>query len=75
MNGKRKKPEPEEPASPNEQTITLPNGQVIKVSGNGNGQFQMQQPAQGDRSNQLQQPGEGRQRRKEPVKSGAEPGK
>jgi hypothetical protein len=75
MNGKRKKQEPEEPASPNEQTITLPNGQVIKVSGNGNGQFQMQQPAQGDRSNQLQQPGEGRQRRKEPVKSGAEPGK
>jgi hypothetical protein len=75
MNGKRKKPEPEQPASPNEETITLPNGQVIKVSGKGNGQFQMQQPAQGDRNNQTQQPGEGRQRKKEPAKSAVEPGK
>lgn len=75
MNGKRKKPEPEQPASPTEETITLPNGQVIKVSGNGNGQFQMQQPGPGDRNNQTQQQGEGRQRRKEPAKSGAEPGK
>ena len=38
MNGKRKKEEPED-TNP-ENTITLPNGQVIKVSGNGNPQFQ-----------------------------------
>lgn len=35
LDGKRKKPEPEQPAQPEERTITLPNGQVIKVSGDG----------------------------------------
>lgn len=40
MNGKRKKPEPEQNLQPEEQTITLPNGEVVKISNNG-------QPQQG----------------------------
>jgi HlyD family secretion protein len=46
MDGKRRRAEPEQPAQPEERTITLPNGQVIKVSGDGagQGQFQMQRP-------------------------------
>jgi HlyD family secretion protein len=35
MNGKRKKPEPEQNLQPEEQTITLPNGEVVKISPNG----------------------------------------
>jgi hypothetical protein len=40
MDGKRKKPEPEQNLQPEEQTITLPNGEVVKISANG-------QPQQG----------------------------
>jgi hypothetical protein len=40
MDGKRKKPEPEQNIQPEEQTITLPNGEVVKISTNG-------QPQQG----------------------------
>src|SRR5690606_30174431 len=35
INGKRKKPEPEQNLQPEEQTITLPNGEVVKISPNG----------------------------------------
>ncbi len=46
MDGKRRKPEPKQDEVPTEQTITLPNGQVIKASGNGSPQFQMRNSQQ-----------------------------
>ncbi|MBX2962549.1 MAG: HlyD family efflux transporter periplasmic adaptor subunit [Cyclobacteriaceae bacterium] len=43
MDGKRKKPEPKQDDRPEEKTITLPNGQVIKVSAQ---RDQVQMPTQ-----------------------------
>jgi HlyD family secretion protein len=47
MDGKRKKPEEKENSSPEEKTITLPDGQVIKVSADGTDKAQ--QGRQGQR--------------------------
>jgi HlyD family secretion protein len=49
MDGKRRKPEAQQPESPTEQTITLPNGQVIKVSNDNPG---VSTPQQGQREGQ-----------------------
>jgi HlyD family secretion protein len=77
MNGKRRKPEPKQMELPAEQTITLPNGQVIKVSGGGQGQFQMQGSSQGNTPVQQGtrgQRGEGQQRpRQQETKPAAQP--
>jgi hypothetical protein len=75
MNGKRKKPEPQQPELPLEQTITLPNGQVIKVSGNNSGQFGApsvnQQGRGGMQQDGQQRPrGDGQQR---PRQQGSQP--
>ncbi len=55
MAGKRKKPEAEENKSPAEQTITLPNGQVIKVSGDA-----IQEKPQNGQRKEGQRSGDGR---------------
>ncbi|MBX2967097.1 MAG: HlyD family efflux transporter periplasmic adaptor subunit [Cyclobacteriaceae bacterium] len=47
MDGKRRKPEPKQNEVPEEQTITLPNGEVVKVSGNGQPQMQGGERRQG----------------------------
>lgn len=49
MEGKRKKPEAQQPETPAEKTITLPNGQVIKVSSDNPG---VSAPQQGQREGQ-----------------------
>lgn len=63
LDGKRRKPEPKQEVTPLEKTITLPNGQVIKVSGDGKQQFQMQgdQPKEQGRNSERkegQRPGD-----------------
>lgn len=63
MDGKRKKPEQEETPEPDDKTITLPDGQVIKVSGAGGAQFQMQRPATSETPAQNM---EGRQGQRQP---------
>jgi HlyD family secretion protein len=76
MDGKRKKPEQQQTPEPDGKTITLPDGQVIKVSGAGGEQFQMQRPAttekpaqkmenrQGQRQPGQQRTGEATERKK-----------
>lgn len=67
MDGKRKKPDAKQNELPTEKTITLPNGQVIKVGNSGSQQFQ--QPGAHKESAELTKR-EGRGERKEGEKSG-----
>jgi len=68
MDGKRKKQEQEQAPDPDTKTITLPDGQVIKVSGAGGAQFQMQRPAG---SEQPAQNSENRQGQRKPRQQGS----